>query len=180
MPLKQPTKPNQNLTDEVLTLIRKDAHKHASRFKIEYDEAVSIAYLAITRANQIFDPTKNVPFLPFARQHVLWAHMDEKRKRNNFRKTSNHGFPVFRQLEDEDLTLDGISYFETRDFLSRIFKKLKQSRLKNKEVFAAYYVEQYTFNDIAKKLQIGPITVSRKIGRLQPHLKELKESYFQN
>lgn len=143
--LKKELNFNSNITDEVLKQVCKDAKRFAYRFYIPPDEALSISYLGLCKADKKYNPNKKIPFLPYARKIILWEHQTEYRKNNytrNNKPTLTKKFKKTIQLEDHHLPIvDGVRQLEARDFLFKVEKKILNSRTKIKHILQGYCMD---------------------------------------
>lgn len=167
-----------NIDDNILTHIRKDTIRHAWKFQLPYDEALSISFLALVEADLKFQHTKNVPFLPFARQCITYAHLDARRSRLKFRQGIKK-FPRFREILETDLTCDGVKEAENRDFLRKIHKKIQKCNIKNKKVLELNAFHSLNFTEIGKKLKISKVAAHGNMRNFKlKHLTQLKEEFL--
>lgn len=168
-----------NITDEVLQYIRKDAKKHARRFYLEYDEAVSVAYLELVEIDKQFDSEKEIPFLSFARQRIRWRHLTNFRDKHFARNGDILTRKYEVELEEHHIpkTSSLIKQLEARDFLRKIEKIIDKGKYKKKNLLKEYLVDRST-GKMALRASMSQQSFCQKTKRLKVQLQALHQEYL--
>ncbi|MCK5113982.1 MAG: sigma-70 family RNA polymerase sigma factor [Phycisphaerae bacterium] len=139
------------------------------------DDLHSYAYLGLTLAARVFDPSRGVPFDRFASTKAMFLAIDEMRKDGILRRADSTVRTIDMagvDIETPDPSSNqALKMLETREFCSKI---LRQINKQDRELLLMIYAERMTYKEISGVYHISESAVCLRHKSVMQRLRKNK------
>jgi RNA polymerase sigma factor for flagellar operon FliA len=152
---------------EHLPLVGSVARRVARRLPraVALEDLISAGTIGLLNATERFDPSRAVPFAPYAKIRIRGAILDHLRAMDWLPRTTRTavkaGDSTTAVVSVEDVRADGFDSFEMetpspsaslerREQVKKLSAAVSRLRLRNRQILALYYVEELTLKQIGE------------------------------
>ena len=150
-----------NLAQEHVSLATQIAYRLSRRYAwVGLDDLHSYAYLGLSLAEKVYDPSRGLSFVRFACSKAMFLAIDEMRKDGILRRADaaarkQEPNVVAFELPDPAAKRDQ-ELLEAREFCSELIRTLSG---KDRKLLVMVYVEKLTYKEISKVYEISESAV---------------------